>query len=376
MAIGGGTASSFIPDFPTLNSSSRLLKLDEEVLTGFRLPTNTIPISYSLELKTKVHDNGDSAFSGSVVLFFKVLEVSQIVTLHCKNLKILKVDMVSATSKIYEENLSYNLDESSELLKITAPAELELNNYRYKIQFEGTINDDFGGFFRTFYKDANGKSVWLAATQLEFTDARRVFPCYDEPQIRAIYDISIEHHKDYFAISNSPQISTTALAGTDYVTTKFASTPNIQSYLVAFVVSNLKYIENLAAVPPQRVFATPAQIDNGEADFALDFGEKVLKKLEEYLNVKYLMPKMDQVAIPNVPNLKNLFPDTPDMPFAMENYALVTYQDEGVLYNSKVASFDKQLTVVKTIGKIQIKLFTRKQLYFLQLYLKTNNQTI
>lgn len=133
--------------------------------------------------------------------------------------------------------------------------------------------------------------------QFESTDARHGFPCFDEPGLSASYTIRIEHHNSYTALCNMPVESRTVLVETEFVVTVFEKSPNFQTYLVAFIISDFHYIENLAARTPQQVYATPNQIAMGYGDFALDTGVEVLEALEKYLEVDYLLPKIDQVFI-------------------------------------------------------------------------------
>ena len=95
-----------------------------------------------------------------------------------------------------------------------------------------------------------------------------------------------------------PEESKTAVPGTENVITKFEKSPPFQTYLVAFVISDFKSLDDLKALPvPQRVFTTPTKIT--EASFALEHGVKVLEAFEKYLKVDFLLPKMDQISIPD-----------------------------------------------------------------------------
>lgn len=121
---------------------------------------------------------------------------------------------------------------------------------------------------------------------------------YDEPQIRTSFVIRIKHHSNYTAISNAPG-STALDAEIGFVVTTFEEIPSMQTYLVAFVVSDFNYIENATVVPPQRVWAKPSSISAGDASYALQVSPILMKALEDYTGINYTLAKMDQIALPN-----------------------------------------------------------------------------
>lgn len=283
--------------------------------TDFRLPNNTIPIHYDILLSTNIH-NAEYEFFGTVNILFKPDTTKNEITLQHRQLTISKVDLYDQDQVLIQPEVDFESNSDyAEFLIITPTDNFDITrNYIVKIEYEGIIRDDMGGFYRSSYINAKGETVWLAATQFESTNARHAFPCYDEPGIRATYSLSIKHHKSYIALSNMLESIPEPVPATDFVITKFDKTPiTFQSYLVAFVVCDFKMIEDSTADPPQRVFATPEQIANKDADFALDFGVKSLKALEEYIGVKYLLPKLDQVLVPDF------------AAGAMENYGLNFY---------------------------------------------------
>jgi len=169
-----------------------------------------------------------------------------------------------------------------------------------EITYTATLRSDNAGFYRSSYVTADGSTKWLATTQFESTDARHAFPCYDEPATRSSFSIAIEHGAVYTAISNMPEQSRVAVAGDETrVLTTFETIPNVQTYLLAFVVSDFEYIENANVRTPQRVFGKPASIQNGEGEFALAAGVKLLEGFEQYFGFDYALPKMDQIGIPD-----------------------------------------------------------------------------
>jgi aminopeptidase N len=240
-----------------------------------------------------------------------------------------QINIIPTTSK-YNETLEFLEISTTEIL-------ISGKEYLISIDYKGKLRDDNLGFYRSSYINEDDERVWLAATQFEETEARHAFPCYDEPQIRTPFKILIEHHKSYEAISNWPKESEMELGGSENVMTIFEETDPIQTYLVAFIISNFDNLTSNDSKPIQRVFAKPSSIKKDEAESALLDGVKLLAKFEEYFNVSYRPPKMDQVALPDFDA------------GAMENYALVTYREEYLLLNNESTSREKK-NVLTTIS--------------------------
>lgn len=122
---------------------------------------------------------------------------------------------------------------------------------------------------------------------------------FDEPGIRSRFAIEIRHHNTYKAISNMPEVSRLTEGATEFVVTKFAEVPSVQTYLLAFTVSDFSFTESTGEFVHQRVFGRPESIANGEGAFAIEVSGKILRGFEDYLGVNYSLPKMDQAAIPD-----------------------------------------------------------------------------
>lgn len=122
---------------------------------------------------------------------------------------------------------------------------------------------------------------------------------YDEPAIRSTFSIEIRHDRSYNAISNTRELSRTPEAGTNYVVTKFYEVPLVQTYLIAFIVSDFTSENDLTRKIPHRVFAKPQSIANGEGKLAVEASVKLLEGFEAYLGVNFTLDKMDQAAMPD-----------------------------------------------------------------------------
>lgn len=315
---------------PPIDEDSIIPVSDNEMISTFRddvdgkdyrLPNNTIPINYNIQLETNVH-KGDFAFTGKVRIHIKVVEASKTITLQTRQVTLINIRIMSSDMTVLTEKATYKETIDTEFLIINTP-DLVVNQEVYvEIDYTATLRDDEAGFYRSSYKNLAGQTVWLGVTQFEQTDARHAFPCFDEPGIRATFDVQIKHDKSYNAVSNTKSKGRVTVPGTDYVTTSFERTLPMQTYLVAFLVSDFTYVENNDETLRHRVYAKKQSIDAGDAAYALENGEIVLRKMEAHFGVSYSYTKMDQVAVPDF------------AAGAMENWGLVTYRETGQLWNN------------------------------------------
>lgn len=272
--------------------------LDDDGAT-YRLPNQTRPSHYDITLTTHVHDGGREDFSGVVKITIKPLETTKVITLHQRQITIESIKLWYSDLETYENITDFTDGGDREFLIIPTENDLVTSEeYIVEIAYSGKLRDDNMGFYRSSYKNAGNEIVWIATTQFEQTDARHAFPCYDEPQIRATFDIKIKHHNSYTAISNWPVAnSVPETEPENYVMTTFNTTFPVQTYLIAFIVSDFQSADN--ADKNQRVFARPQAVLNGEADLALQTGVAILDEFVNHLKVAYDPPKMDQVAVPD-----------------------------------------------------------------------------
>jgi aminopeptidase N len=276
--------------------------LDDDEPTTYRLPNNTVPVRYDIWLKTDI-DKQNFAFEGQVKIQIRAVEATESVTLHYRDLTVNQVDLVDASETVLNELLpfEYVTPVAYEFLRITLPRAMAIGEeFILRIAYNATLKTSNAGFYRADYTDyttANNDTVYYAVTQFESTDARHAFPCFDEPGIRAPIGLRIKHDKSYSAHANMPDISTIVEEGTDYVTTVFGDTPSMQTYLLAFLVSPFDFVPNNDTVFPQRIFAKPASIASGEADYAAAIADPILKKFISHLGVNFTLPKLDHAAI-------------------------------------------------------------------------------
>lgn len=259
------------------------------------LPSSTVPVRYELRIKTDI-DKGIFGYSGNVKIHVKVVEPTKSVTVNYRQISVSEISLIDGSDK---SRLMFSLHQQKEFLHIALPRAAANNEtFIIEIDFDGTLREDLLGFHRSNYTDGDNKTVWLASTLFSPTHARTAFPCYDEPSIRAAINLEIQHDESYHAISNMPVAARHRVNGTSYVITKFVDTPPMQTYLLAFVVSNLKHVQSNDVKVPQKIYARPAAIDNGELDYVAQKLDDILKLTEDYFAIQYSLPKLDHVALP------------------------------------------------------------------------------
>lgn len=190
------------------------------------------------------------------------------------------------------------------------------------------------GFYRSSYTNIHGESKIMASTQFESLDARRAFPCWDEPARKAVFGVTLTVPKELDAFSNMPELSNKTLAGGKMKELAFLDTPIMSTYLVAFCVGEFDYVQAQSSGGVLvRVYTPPGKSDSGV--FALDCATKSLDAYNDFFGTPYPLPKLDMVAIPEF------------AAGAMENWGLVTYREVDLLIDpTKASSSQKQRVCV------------------------------
>jgi len=202
------------------------------------------------------------------------------------------------------------------------------------MDFTGTLNDQMRGFYRSKYV-YNGESRNMAVTQFEAADARRCFPCWDDPAFKAKFKLTLEVPSDLVALSNMPVAKETVSGLTK--TVYYEESPLMSTYLVAIVVGIFDYIESSTSEGTKvRVYTQVGKTNQGK--FALDVAVKSLDLYKDYFATPYPLPKLDMIAIPDF------------SAGAMENYGLVTYRDTALLYDELLSSASNKQQVAITVA--------------------------
>ncbi|MFM7093391.1 MAG: M1 family metallopeptidase, partial [Actinomycetota bacterium] len=254
----------------------------------YRLPRHITPKRYDLELTP---DLAAATFTGEVVITLQVHAAGNVIVLNAKELGINAVRVDGAPAQ-------FELHAETERLVITTDNTLNPGTASLSISFTGILNDKLRGFYRSTYVDDAGNEQVIATTQMQSTDCRRAFPCWDEPDFKAVYGTTLVVDNDLMAISNGPEVSRTPTTTNDKVAVRFADTIPMSTYLVAFIVGRLE------ATAPVDVNGTPMRLVHvpGKAhlaDFGLRIGAFSLKWFEDYYGIKYPGTKVDLVALPD-----------------------------------------------------------------------------
>ncbi|XP_062277556.1 alanyl (membrane) aminopeptidase-like b [Scomber scombrus] len=314
---------------------------------AMRLPKNLIPERYEvfiqphlysqiIEVVNETSPNQTMLFTGYSTVYFNCFLPTKSIYLHSRNQVISNpmVKEIISRNEVKVDSFHHHTD-GSDFLEIKLRESLKLgHNYSLYLEFSGDISENLEALYVSTYTKGVPSDVvdpnsmrYLAATDLEPTDARKVFPCFDEPEMKAEFDVAVQQRKSMSAIGNAA-IADRNVIDVDWELTKFHTTPKMSTYLFAIVVSELK--EKCTVYEHQPVtmciHARPAAIEAGHTEYAESISRKILDFYNGRFGITYRLNKLDQVALPDL------------NPAAMENWGLVTYQEAGLLYEEGVSS--------------------------------------
>lgn len=273
-----------------------------------RLIDTFTPNHYALTLDLTRAE--EKSFSGTVIISGE--STGESISLHSKELTIHSVT-------IDNQPAEFSHDEFDEL-RLSLPA-LSSGQHTVRIDFSGAITDAMHGLYPCYFTH-DGVKKQLFATQFESHHAREVFPCIDEPAAKATYGVTLKTAPDLTVLGNMPITESSEKDGA--LTTAFATTPRMSSYLLAFVAGELhKKTARTNSGVEVNVWATPAQSED-TLDFALDIATRSIDFYDEYFGVPYPLPKSDHVALPDFSS------------GAMENWGLITYRESCLLADPKL----------------------------------------
>ncbi|MBN3275017.1 ERAP1 aminopeptidase, partial [Polyodon spathula] len=321
-----------------INSSASHSATSGEVFpwSSYRLPDSIIPEHYYITIHP---DFQNRTFTGRVKILLAVLKDTNHVVLHSKNLQMREALLLPLPEHHNQKKLSLRLQESvqNEQVAFTSGTTLQAGRkYELFISYTAALSNSFSGFYKAFYRTRNGTTRMLASTHFEATSARKAFPCFDEPSMKAVFTITITRDQQHHAISNMPKRTTMPRAD-GLLEDHFLHSVKMSSYLVAFVVSD--FASNSTASKrgtKVSVFAPSEQMD--QTQYALHAGVKILQFFEEYFQIPYPLPKIDLVAIPDFEA------------GAMENWGLITFRETSLLYEPKTSTMRNKLWVTLVIA--------------------------
>ena len=285
----------------------------------YRLPRLVEPERYELTLTPNL---SAASFAGEEKVRVRVTESTDLIQLNAAELEILSAEAISETGDTV--TVVATTDEEAEVATLNLERIIEPGIWTIHLTFSGTLNDKLRGFYRSTYTDDQAIEHVIATTQFEATDARRAFPCWDEPDFKAIFAVTLIVEEGLAAFSNASVKDESNLEnGKRQI--EFVDTMKMSTYLVAFVVGPLVTSETLDVEGvPLRVACVPGRETLGQ--FALETGSAALRYFGEYFKIPYPGGKLDLIAIP-------------DFAFgAMENLGCVTFRETALLVDTNRAS--------------------------------------
>jgi puromycin-sensitive aminopeptidase len=289
-----------------------------------------VPSRYSLVLEP---DLATARFTGTVAVELTVTETTSAMVLNAAELTIQEAHVTVGEDRV---DVSWELDEPNDRLIVTTGHPLEMGAATLHLSFEGILNDKLRGWYRSTYVDEAGVERVIATSQMQATDCRRAFPCWDEPDFKAIFGVQLVVDEGLLAISNGPETGRTT-RDDGKVVVAFADTMPMSTYLVAFVVGKLE------ATDPIDVNGTPLRVVHPPGKghltaLGLDIGRFALSWFEEYYGIPYPSDKVDLVALPDF------------AAGAMENLGCITFRESLLLVDPATSTQNEQQLVVDVVS--------------------------
>lgn len=313
----------------------------------WRLPDTLQPENYwvSLQPFLSPDSRGLYIFQGNSTVRFACRAPTNLILIHSKKLNYtfqgnFLVSLKGVAGALTPSIRSTWLKTETEYLVVELSGSLQAGaSYELHSTFTGELADDLAGFYRSEYVE-DGETRVVATTQMQAADARKAFPCFDEPAMKASFSIVLIHPSDHTALSNMPIQSSVALnlGGVAWNQTTFQTTPRMSTYLVAFIVSQFESVERHQDHILIRIWGRPRAIAEGQGAYALNVTGPILGFFERHYNTSYPLAKSDQVALPDF------------NAGAMENWGLVTYRENSLLFDPLFSSIGNQERVVTVIA--------------------------
>jgi aminopeptidase N len=296
--------------------------------TPGKLPKHVVPAEYSIRIVPNI---SQLTFTGTETVKLQVHRPIHELVLNALELEITEA---SLDGKSFPKS-AIKIDKEKELLALTLQSELAPGDHTLALSFSGKINQQGQGLFYMRYQEqGSGATKVMLGTQFEATDARRFFPCWDEPVFRARFQLTVVVPENWLAVSNMPIESEKKIGGGKEL--HFAATPPMSSYLNVFVAGELDLIESRVGPTRIRVIATKGKAEMGR--YALETTAQILQYYNDYFGVPYPLPKLDQIALPG------------GFGGAMENWGGITYYESALLFDPKNSSVETKQNIYEVIA--------------------------
>ena len=296
--------------------------------TPGKLPKEVVPTEYSVRIVPNI---AKLTFTGMVKVKVEVRAPVREIVLNAFELEI-------AGASVDDKPLpksAIQIDKKEELLRLALPSGLAAGDHAVAFTFSGKINQQGQGLFYCKYQEqGTGAKKIALGTQFEATDARRFFPCWDEPSFRAKFQLTAVVPPNWLAVSNMPIESERKIDIGKEV--KFAPTPSMASYLNVFCAGEFDLVETKVGETQIRVITTKGKSEWGR--YALESSAKILEYYNDYFGVPYPLPKLDQIAIPG------------GFGGAMENWGGITYFESVLLFDPEKSSDDTKHNIFAVLA--------------------------
>ena len=298
--------------------------------SSFRLPRHILPEHYDIRLDL---DFENFTFTGKVGIDLEVKETAQEIVLNAAEIEIKEAFLSSGDGRVPISGVAY--DEELERATLSLDEPLIPGSYRLEIDYTGTINNDLRGLYRSVYRDDQGNEHPIATSQCQATDARRVLPCWDEPDFKATFQTTMTVPAGLEAYSNARELE--RVEQDDRVEFRFARTMKMSTYLLAFIAGPFEATEPVVSRgTPIRVIVPRGKLHL--TDVALENAVFCFEYLSDYYGIPYPGDKLDNIAIPDF------------AAGAMENVGLITYRDAYLVIDKEKASQAELQNSLDVIG--------------------------
>jgi len=287
------------------------------------------PLNYKLNFDV---DFKSFRYFGDETIQIEIKEETDKIILHTVDLEITRCKIILKDETLTPKT---KIDKDKEELALQFEKKISTGNYELYIAFEGKVSDSLAGFYKSRYTTKDGEIKYIATTQFEPADARRMFPCFDEPAFKATFELSVTADKKFEVISNMP-IAEEKQTDKSKKSVRFEKTPPMSTYLFYLGIGEFEFLEDTYNGVALRFACTKGKKKQGA--FAIDIAKKFLAYYDEYFGMPYTLPKLDLIAIPDFSS------------GAMENWGAITFREARILFDAKTTSIANKQAIADVVA--------------------------